>query len=123
MSADSTSAPKHGAQGEEPRARRKVLEGRVKSAKMQKTIVVEITRLVRHPKYGKYMRRTSSFYADDPKQEARTGDLVEIMETRPLSKLKRWRLVRVVERTDQATEFKALDPASVVKAETEGAPK
>lgn len=123
MSADSTGAPKQGAQGKEPRARRKVLEGRVKSAKMQKTIVVEITRLVRHPKYGKYMRRTSSFYADDPKQEARTGDLVAIMETRPLSKLKRWRLVRVVERTDQATEFKALDPASVVKAETEGIPK
>jgi small subunit ribosomal protein S17 len=102
------------------RARRKVVQGRVKSAKMQKTIVVEISRLVRHPKYGKFMRRTSSFYADDPKQECRQGDLVEIMETRPLSMLKRWRLVRIVERPDQATEFRAADPAAEIKAATEG---
>lgn len=99
------------------RQRRKIVQGRVKSAKMQKTVVVEVIRLVRHPKYGKYMRRTSKFYVDDPNREAREGDLIEIMETRPLSRLKRWRLVRIIERSKHAgADFHAMDPSAEIKS-------
>lgn len=72
--------------------------GRVTSAKMQKTIVVEVVRLVQHRLYHRVMRVTKAFYAHDEKREARPGDTVRIVETRPLSKLKRWRLVEVVAR-------------------------
>lgn len=98
------------------RARRKVIQGRVKAAKMQKTVVVQTIRYVRHPKYGKYLRRYSKFYVDDPNREAKLGDLVEIMETRPLSKLKRWRLVRVIERSERAEEFTSSEPSADVAA-------
>jgi small subunit ribosomal protein S17 len=117
--AQSNTAPSDAA---DDRAKRKVVQGRVKSSKMQKTIVVEIARMIRHPKYGKFMRRTSHFFADDPKNEARPGDFVEIMETRPLSKLKRWRLVRIVERPDQALEFKSTDPSAEINAATGATP-
>lgn len=80
------------------RAKRKVFIGRVISDKMNKTVVVAVERLVRHPLYKKVIRRTSKFYAHDEHNECRVGDLVEIMETRPLSKLKRWRVVRIVQR-------------------------
>jgi small subunit ribosomal protein S17 len=72
--------------------------GRVTSAKMQKTIVVEVVRLVQHRLYHRVMRVSKRFYAHDEQREARPGDTVRIVETRPMSKLKRWRLVEVVAR-------------------------
>lgn len=80
------------------RGKRKVFVGVVVSNKMDKTVVVAVDRLVRHPLYKKVVRRTSKFYAHDEFNECRVGDIVEIMETRPLSKLKRWRVVRIVQR-------------------------
>jgi small subunit ribosomal protein S17 len=77
---------------------RKERVGIVTSAKMDKTIVVSVVRNVKHPKYGKFLKRTKKFYAHDEKNECREGDTVRIMETRPLSKLKNWRLVEIVER-------------------------
>jgi small subunit ribosomal protein S17 len=65
---------------------------------MQKTVVVEVRRKVRHPLYEKYLSRRTKLYAHDENNEAKVGDIVEIMQTRPLSRLKRWRLVRVVQR-------------------------
>ena len=65
---------------------------------MQKTIAVDVIRLERHPKYHKYVRRRTTYYAHDEAGEAREGDQVRIAETRPLSKLKRWRLVEIVQR-------------------------
>ncbi len=76
--------------------RRKTRVGKVVSAKMMKSIVVAIERKVPHPLYKKYFRRTSKLMAHDEKGEAKLGDIVKIMETRPLSKSKRWRLVEVV---------------------------
>ncbi|GBC99256.1 30S ribosomal protein S17 [bacterium HR17] len=80
------------------RGRRKTFVGTVVSDKMDKTVVVAVDRLVRHPLYKKVIRRTSKFYAHDERNECRIGDIVEIVETRPLSKLKRWRVVRIVQR-------------------------
>lgn len=80
------------------RANRKEQVGRVVSDKMDKTIVVVVERRVRHPRYEKVITRASRFYAHDEKNEARTGDRVRIEETRPLSRLKRWRLIEVLER-------------------------
>lgn len=80
------------------RKRRKVLRGRVASDKMQKSVVVSIERLVKHPLYGKRIKRTSRYTAHDETNDCKDGDLVEIMETRPLSKTKRWRVIRVIER-------------------------
>ena len=72
------------------------LIGKVTSAKMEKTIVVEVIRLVQHAKYRRVIRISKKFYAHDEENKARVGDKVRIMETRPLSKLKRWRLVEVM---------------------------
>jgi small subunit ribosomal protein S17 len=80
------------------RGHRKVRVGKVVSNKMQKSIVVALERKVPHPIYKKYFRRTSSVMAHDEKREAGVGDVVRIMETRPLSKRKRWRLVEIVEK-------------------------
>ncbi|MGQ9456589.1 MAG: 30S ribosomal protein S17 [Armatimonadota bacterium] len=80
------------------RGRRKVRIGRVVSDKMDKTVVVAIDTLVRHPLYGRIMRRTRKFKAHDENNECGIGDLVEIMETRPLSKEKRWRVCRIIEK-------------------------
>ena len=77
---------------------RKVRIGKVVSNKMQKSIVVSIERLVPHPIYKKYSKRTTTLMAHDEKNEARIGDTVKIMETRPLSKNKCWRLVEIVEK-------------------------
>lgn len=78
--------------------RRKTRIGKVVSNKMEKSIVVSIERQVPHPIYRKYFKRTTKLMAHDEKREAGIGDTVKIMETRPLSKLKRWRLVEVVEK-------------------------
>jgi small subunit ribosomal protein S17 len=77
---------------------RKVRQGRVVSNKMQKSIVVAIERRVPHPVYRKYFKRTVKLTAHDEKQEAGIGDLVRVMETRPLSRTKRWRLVEIIEK-------------------------
>jgi len=77
---------------------RKEKIGRVVSAKMEKTITVLVERRVQHPRYKKYITKRSKFYAHDEREEAREGDLVRIVETRPLSRLKRWRLAEIVER-------------------------
>jgi small subunit ribosomal protein S17 len=78
------------------RGKRRVEVGVVTSDKMQKTRRVEIPRLVKHSRYGKYIRRRTVCHVHDEKDESRRGDTVEIMETRPISKTKHWRLVRVV---------------------------
>lgn len=82
----------------EDRNLRKVRTGVVTSNKMQKTITVEVERKVKHPIYGKFLKKTTKFHAHDEKSECSIGDLVKIMESRPLSKTKRWRLVEVVEK-------------------------
>ena len=86
------------AQDSTARAKRKVRTGIVSSNKMSKTITVKVERKVKHPIYGKFIKKTTKFHAHDEKNEASIGDLVRIMETRPLSKTKRWRLVEVVEK-------------------------
>jgi len=77
---------------------RKERIGVVESAKMDKSITVSVRRQMKHPMYGKYMERSSTMMAHDEKDEAREGDTVRIMETRPISKNKRWRLVEIIER-------------------------
>lgn len=86
-----------GRAGHRERPRREQV-GRVVSAQMEKTITVLVARRVQHPLYRKFMWRRSKFYVHDENGEAREGDLVRIRETRPLSRLKRWRLVEVLER-------------------------
>jgi small subunit ribosomal protein S17 len=85
-------------EGTEQRGRRKVRTGVVVSDAMDKTVVVKISTAFKHPLYGKTVRRSSNFKAHDEANDARVGDRVRIMETRPLSKTKRWRVVDVVER-------------------------
>lgn len=80
------------------RPRRKTRVGVVVSDKMSKTVVVRVVRRFAHPLYGKSVVRAKRYYAHDPNDEARAGDRVEIMETRPLSKLKRWRVLRILEK-------------------------
>ena len=82
----------------EARANRKTREGTVVSSKMDKTVVVAVIERVRHPKYAKFVSRTKKLYAHDEANDAQIGDRVKVAETRPLSKLKRWRVVEVVER-------------------------
>ena len=82
----------------EERNERKERIGKVVSNKMQKTITVAVERKVKHPIYGKFVKKTTRFHAHDEKNECGIGDTVKIMESRPLSKTKRWRLVEVVEK-------------------------
>lgn len=82
----------------ETRNSRKVIIGKVLSNKMEKTIVVSVERKVMHPKYGKFIKMTSKFKAHDEKNECAINDIVKVMETRPLSKDKRWRLVEIIEK-------------------------
>ena len=77
---------------------RKTRIGVVKSNKMDNTITVSVERKVKHPIYGKFVKKTTSFHAHEDKNECTVGDVVRIMESRPLSKTKRWRLVEVVEK-------------------------
>jgi len=85
-------------QSEVQRAARKIRVGRVVSDRASKTVVVAIERRVAHRIYGKHVVRTNKYYVHDEENVARAGDLVRIVETRPLSKLKRWRLLEVVEK-------------------------
>jgi len=77
---------------------RKTRIGVVSSNKMDKTVTVKVERKIKHPLYGKFLKKTTSFHAHDEKNECSIGDIVKIMECRPLSKTKRWRLVEVVEK-------------------------
>ena len=89
------------------RGRRVEVVGEVVSDKMQKTIAVQIFRMVRHKKYGKFMRRSSIFKAHDEKGEAKAGDVVRIVHTRPLSKTKRWTLKEVLQKERRTAEVNA----------------
>jgi small subunit ribosomal protein S17 len=86
----------------ETRHERQILTGKVTSAKMEKTIVVEVLRLVQHPKYRRVVRISKKFYAHDEQRQAKTGDTVRIVASRPMSKLKRWRLKEVLTRNASA---------------------
>jgi len=81
--------------------KQRTVTGRVVSNKMDKTVSVAVERLVKHPVYGKYVRRTTRFLAHDEANECREGDLVSAAECRPLSKRKAWRVVNIVERADE----------------------
>jgi len=83
---------------QEKRNLRRTITGTVTSNKMEKSITVAVERKIMHTKYGKYLKKTKKYHAHDETNDAKIGDTVKIMETRPLSKLKRWRLVDVVER-------------------------
>ncbi|WMY96133.1 MAG: 30S ribosomal protein S17 [Arsenophonus sp.] len=76
----------------------RILQGIVISNKMQKSIVVAIKRMVKHPLYGKFIRRTTKLHVHDEDNECKIGDLVEIRESRPISKTKSWKLIRIVEK-------------------------
>lgn len=107
MSTPNSSPPPQDAQ---PRSQRRSLYGRVTSTRMQNTITVLVERTFKHPKYGKYVRKNKAYHAHDPAEQAHDGDLVEIMASRPISKLKRWRLVRVVEAApERGAEVQAVE--------------
>lgn len=89
-------------QSSDNRGERFEMIGKVTSAKMQKTIVVEVQRLVKHPKYQRVMRISKKFYAHDEQRKAKQGDTVSIVSSRPLSRLKRWRLKEVLTRNASA---------------------
>lgn len=96
MSEEATTAAAAEAPVTVARGVKKTLTGTVTSDKMQKSIVVEVTRRVRHPVYGKEIKKSKKFHAHDEKNEAKIGDTVRIVESRPISRLKRWRLVEIV---------------------------
>ena len=98
MSTDSTAPGNAATDSEQARNSRRVQQGIVTSAKMDKTITVMSERRFKHPLYEKFMTRSTKVHAHDDSNECRQGDRVEIMETRPVSKLKRWRLVKVLEK-------------------------
>ena len=83
------------------RGQRKIRVGRVVSNNMEKTVVIAVDRLVQHPLYGRYIRRTTKLMAHDEDRACQIGDVVRVMETRPLSKQKRWRLLDIVKRAEQ----------------------
>jgi small subunit ribosomal protein S17 len=85
----------------EEHSMRKVLSGKIVSDKMDKTVVVAVESLVRHPLYQRTIRRTKKFKAHDEENSCRIGDKVRMMETRPLSKEKRWRIIEILERAEQ----------------------
>lgn len=86
---------------ENKRALRRRQEGVVVSTKMDKTVVVKVTRQVKHPQYGKFVRVSTKYHAHDESNECGEGDIVKIVETRPLSKLKRWRVASVVTKAQE----------------------
>jgi len=96
MSTDNTNPT-----GDTERGERKVMQGKVTSNKMQKTVVVQVDRKVKHPLYEKFVSKRTKLYAHDEKNEAKVGDVVEVAQTRPLSKLKSWRVVRIVQKAPQ----------------------
>ena len=89
-----------GATQSSERGLRKTQDGLVVSSKMDKTLVVAVVRQVRHSQYGKFVRRTKKFYAHDEKNQCAVGDRVRIVETRPLSKLKRWKLESIIRKAE-----------------------
>jgi small subunit ribosomal protein S17 len=97
-----TTETKSNAAAADTRHEHQILTGRVTSAKMEKTIVVEVLRLVQHPKYRRVVRISKKFYAHDEQRQAKPGDTVRIVASRPLSKLKRWRLKEVLARNASA---------------------
>ena len=101
----------------ETRTSRRTLTGTVTSTKGSKTITVLVTRTFRHAKYGKYMRRQKKYHAHDEREEAGEGDMVEIAATRPISKLKCWRLLRILE----AAPERGLEVQAIADAATEEA--
>src|SRR6476620_9538393 len=101
--ADATNAPKKERKPEPPVGNRRVVVVIVSRDKNLKSRRVEVERLVKHPKYGKYVKRRTVCYAHDENNESRLGDTVEIIESRPLSRTKRWRLVRVVTKAPSRT--------------------
>src|SRR3981189_3941798 len=101
-----TETKSNAAAAEDTRHEHQILTGRVTSAKMEKTSVVEVLRLVQHPKYRRVVRISKKFYAHDEKRQAKPGDTVRIVASRPISKLKRWRLKEVLQR-NAAEETKA----------------
>ena len=90
---------------EKRRGKMTVLRGIVISDKMNKTRVVAVYRIVEHPKYHKYIKKRKKIYVHDENNESKVGDLVEVMETRPLSKLKRWRLVKIIRKAPVLEEI------------------
>src|SRR3979490_3050814 len=99
MTTETQKAP---AAEQDQRGERTILTGKVTSAKMEKTIVVEVQRLVQHPKYRRVIRISKKFYAHDQQRQAKQGDTVRIVSSRPLSRLKRWRLKEVLTPTASA---------------------
>ncbi len=108
---------------QDTRGERTVLTGRVTSAKMEKTIVVEVTRLVQHPKYRRVVRISKKFYAHDETRQAKPGDTVRIMASRPMSKLKRWRLKEVLTRSASVKQSKALQTKTLTAADRDALEK
>lgn len=104
-------------QNTEAKSERKVRRGRVVSNKMDKTIVVETQRVRQHPLYEKYLRRHSRLKAHDENEVANEGDWVEIVESRPLSKSKRWKLVRVLETAKEVIDIDTSEPEEAIGAE------
>lgn len=102
---------------------KRVVVGVVKSDKMKKTRRVEVSRLVKYPKYGKYVKRRTVCYVHDEKNESAIGDTVEIIESRPMSKLKRWQLVKIVSKGNvidvAALRAAAKDNAAAASAASE----
>ena len=98
---------------------KRVLTGRVKSDKMNKTRVVQIARLVRHPKYGKIYRDRTTCYVHDENNDSKEGDTVQIIESAPLSKKKRWTLMKVIERSSEV-DVTAMKAARKLKEESDG---
>ena len=99
---------------ENERNLRRTVTGRVTSTKMHKTITVLVERTYKHPKYGKYVRKNKSYHAHDEQEVAGEGDMVEIMSTRPISKLKCWRLVSVVQAAPERAAAIETEPTGVV---------
>jgi small subunit ribosomal protein S17 len=122
MSEPTTTSPAKTPPSPRPRGRRKVEIGTVTSDKMDKTRRVEVSRLVPHPKYGKYQKHRTVCYVHDEQNETRVGDLVEIVETRPLSKSKRWRLLRIVRKAPAHEEADARKAVLDAQANAEPAP-
>lgn len=121
MASETKAAEAKGTQADNSRGARRVEVGIVLSDVRQKTITVEVKHLVKHARYGKYIFRSTHLHAHDEKNEAKKGDRVEVVETRPISKQKRWRLVKIVER---AAVLGSLDIKEVeVNAPKKEAPK
>lgn len=99
---------------------KRILTGRVKSDKMDKTRVVQIPRLVRHPKYGKIYRARTTCYVHDENNESKEGDTVQIIESAPVSKKKRWTLISVIEKSNEV-DVTAMKAARKLKEKSDGA--